>query len=96
MTADGTLKDGRLWAELSGDEVGVADGMKVDTAGRLFCCGPGGVHVFDQEARLLGRIRVPQQAANFAWGDADLLGLFITASQTLYRIRVRVAGKRLY
>ena len=96
VTADGTLKNGRLWAELLGDEVGVADGMKVDTAGRLFCCGPGGVHVFDQNARLLGRILVPQQAANFTWGDADMQGLYITASQTLYRIRVRAAGKRLF
>jgi gluconolactonase len=96
VTTEGTLKNGRLWAELIGDEVGVADGMKVDTAGRLFCCGPGGIHVFDQKAHFLGRIMIPHQAANFAWGDADLLGLFITASQTLYRIRVRVAGRRLF
>jgi gluconolactonase len=96
VTDEGTLKNDRLWAELIGDEVGVADGMKVDTAGRLFCCGPGGVHVFDQEAQLLGRIMVPQQAANFAWGNADLRSLFITASQILYRIRVQIAGLKLF
>jgi gluconolactonase len=96
VTAEGTLKNGRFWAELTGKEVGVADGMKVDSAGRLFCSGPGGVHVFDQEAHLLGRIIVPQQAANFAWGDPDLRGLFITASDVLYRLRVREAGQRLY
>jgi len=96
VTDEGTLKNGRLWTELIGEEVGVADGMKVDTAGRLFCCGPGGVHVFDQKAQLLGRIMVPQQAANFAWGDPDLKSLFITASQILYRIRVLVAGRRLF
>ena len=96
VTDEGTLKNGRLWAELIGDEIGVADGMKIDTAGRLFCCGPGGVHVFDQEAQLLGRIMVHQQAANFAWGDTDMKGLFITASQYLYRIRVQAAGLKLF
>ena len=92
----GTLVNGRLWAELQGAEVGVADGMKVDTAGRLFCTGPGGVHVYDPEAKLLGRIRVPQQAANFTWGDPDMQSMFITASATLYRIRVKVPGKELF
>ena len=89
---NGRLHKGRLWAELREDGVGVADGMKMDTAGRLFCTGPGGVYVFDQEATLLGRILVPQQAANFTWGDADLCSLYITASQTLYRLRVKHAG----
>jgi gluconolactonase len=96
VTRQGTLKNGRLWAELIGEEIGVADGMKVDTAGNLYCCGPGGVHVFDQAAHLLGRIMVPQQAANFAWGGADLNSLFITATDTLYCIRVKIAGQKLF
>jgi len=93
---DGLLSKGRLFAELSGDGVGVADGMKVDCAGRLFCTGPGGVWVYDQKAELLGRILVPRQAANFTWGDADMCSLYITASQTLYRIRVKNAGQPLF
>ena len=32
VTAEGTLKNGRLWADLIGQEAGVADGMKVDSA----------------------------------------------------------------
>lgn len=96
VTADGLLENGRLWAELTGDEVGVADGMKVDTNGRFFCTGPGGVHVFDKDAHLLGRILVPQQAANFAWGDRDLCSMYITASRALYRIQVREAGLKLF
>jgi gluconolactonase len=96
VSADGWLHKGRVWTELSEDGVGVADGMKMDTAGRLFCTGPGGVYVFDQKATLLGRILVPKQAANFTWGDADLRSLYITASQTLYRVRVKHAGLRLF
>lgn len=96
VTPDGTLANGRLWAGLIGEEIGVADGMKVDTAGILFCTGPGGVHVYDGDAVLLGRILVPEQAANFTWGDPDMKTLFITASQILYRIRVKVAGQKLF
>ena len=44
------------------------------------CTGPGGVHVYTADAVLLGRILVPEQAANFTWGDADLKTLFITSA----------------
>ena len=27
---------------------GAADGMKIDSQGRLYCTGPGGIHVFDR------------------------------------------------
>ena len=67
--------------------------MKIDSEENLYCCGPGGIHVFDRTARCLGVIRVPQPAANFTWGDDDLRSLFITATGTLYRIRVRVPGR---
>jgi gluconolactonase len=89
---DGTLENGRVWAETIGEGVGVPDGMKLDRAGHLYCCGPGGIHVFDQQAHCLGVIRMPEQAANFNWGDDDLQSLFICASTTLYRIRVQVPG----
>jgi gluconolactonase len=90
---DGTLGDGRVWAETVGEGAGAPDGMKIDSAGNLYCCGPGGIHVFDPAARCLGVIRVPEYTANFNWGDADLKSLFITASTSLYRIRVKVPGR---
>jgi len=89
---DGTLSNGKIWAELTGDGIGVADGMKIDQAGNLFCCGPGGVHIFDQDGVNLGIIKLPEQAANFNWGDDDLLGLYICASTSLYRIRMNIPG----
>jgi len=89
---DGTLANGRVWAETTGDGVGGPDGMKLDSAGHLYCCGPGGIHVFDQDAHCLGVIRMPEQTANFCWGDDDLQSLFICASTALYRIRVQVSG----
>jgi gluconolactonase len=35
-------------------------------------------------------------AANFAFGDEDLRSLYIAASSSLYRLRVRVAGLRVF
>ncbi len=80
-----------MWATVEGDGDGAPDGMKIDSAGHLYCCGPGGIHVFDPEARCLGVIRVPRVTANFCWGE-DGHSLFITASEALYRIRVLVPG----
>jgi len=92
VNRDGTLSNGKIWAELTGDEIGVADGMKFDQAGNLYCCGPGGIHVFDQVGVLLGIMKIPEQAANFNWGDHDLSSLYICASTTLHRIRVNTPG----
>ena len=67
--------------------------MKLDSRGNLYCCGPGGIHVFDPAGTCLGVIRTPEVAANFCWGDDDCRSLFITASTSLYRVRVKVAGR---
>ncbi len=93
VRSDGTLGAGVLWAELSGDGAGAPDGMKFDGDGHLYCCGPGGIHVFDREARCLGVLRLPAAAANFTWGDDDLKSLYVTASAGLYRVRMKVAGR---
>ena len=88
----GRLTNGRVWAETVGEGAGAPDGMKIDSAANLYCCGPGGIHVFDPEALCLGVIHVPEHTANFAWGDADNRSLYITASTSVYRIRVKTPG----
>jgi gluconolactonase len=93
VTGDGQLANGRVWVEVTGEGEGAADGMKFDREGNLYCTGPGGVHVFDDRANLLGVILVPEVVANFNWGDEDLCSLFMTASTSLYRVRVRVPGQ---
>ncbi len=90
--ADGALTHDRVWAETTGEAPGAPDGMKIDAAENLYCTGPGGIHVFAPDASCLGVILTPEGTANFTWGDADMRSLFITASSSLYRIRVRVPG----
>jgi gluconolactonase len=92
MKADGTLANSRLWAKTVGKGEGAPDGMKIDSAGNLYCCGPGGIHVFAPDAQCLGVINVPEYTANFCWGDDDCRSLFITASTSVYRIRVATPG----
>jgi len=89
---DGTLKNGRIWAELQPEGIGVADGMKVDQAGNVYCTGPGGIHVFDSGANYLGILYLPEQATNLTWGDSDLRSLYVTAVTSIYRLRTFVPG----
>jgi gluconolactonase len=92
VAGDGQLSGGAVWATTDGDGPGAPDGMKIDSAGNVYCCGPGGVHVFAPDAACLGVIHVPERPANFAWGDADYRSLYVTASTSVYRIRVLVPG----
>jgi gluconolactonase len=92
VTPRGTLANGRLWAETNGDKPGAPDGMKIDSAGNVYCCGPGGIHVFTPDAQLREVIETPEYTANFAWGDDDYRSLFVTASTSLYRLRLDTPG----
>lgn len=88
----GGFTGGEIWAETRGSEVGCPDGMKADAAGNVYCSGPGGIHVFSEDAECFGIIHLPSQVANFTFGGPDLRGLFVTARQSLYRLRVSVPG----
>ena len=96
VTRTGGLAGGRVWAETRGDKPGAPDGMKLDSAGAVYCCGPGGIHVFEPDGTLREVIEVPEYTANMAFGDDDYRSLFITASTSLYRIRVPVAGRPVF
>jgi gluconolactonase len=92
LQADGTLTNGRVWAEMSREGVGVPDGMKTDRDGNLYCTGPGGIHLFDPDANYLGIIQMPEPTTNLAWGDEDLCSLYVTAATSIYRLRANVPG----
>jgi gluconolactonase len=96
VTDRGGLSGGNVWAEVTGDGNGAPDGLKVDAEGHVYCCGPGGIHVFAHDSTSLGVIRVPEVAANFCWGDADMKSIFITASSSLYRARTKIPGLILF
>jgi gluconolactonase len=93
VLTDGSITAGSVWAELPGTGSDrPPDGMKLDSGGTLFCTGPGGIHLFDPVGTRLGVIVVEENVGNFTWGGRDLEMLFIAASTSMYRVRMRVPG----
>jgi len=93
VDAAGTMTRRRIFADMNaGAERGIPDGLKVDSLGRVYCTGPGGIWVFSPEGDRLGTIRFPEQAVNFAFGGADLRTLFCCAHTSVYTLRVKVPG----
>jgi gluconolactonase len=70
------------------------DGLKVDVAGNVYACGPGGVWILSPAGEELGLLRLPESPHNLAWGDHDARTLYITALTGVYRIRLRIPGVR--
>ena len=89
---DGSCGPGRLFHKLSGSEEGVADGMKVDVEGNVYCTGPGGIHIIDPAGKLLGRLKVHGQTTTLCWGDDDWRSLYYTTYHGVYRTRVKIPG----
>ena len=87
VKADGSISETREWVQLQGNEAGNADGMKVDSEGNVWTSGPGGIHILDSSARVLGRIRFPNHVSNLCWGGEDWKTLFITDHHQVYRTR---------
>jgi gluconolactonase len=94
VNGDGNTGAGRVFAnvtEMVTKHKGLPDGMKVDRNGNLFATGPGGVHIYSPEGKLLGRIETGEATANCAWGD-DGSTLYITADMWLCRLRTKTRG----
>ncbi|HTR32121.1 MAG TPA: SMP-30/gluconolactonase/LRE family protein [Puia sp.] len=69
-----------------------SDGMTLDEQGNVYLTGDG-VTVYDSTGRKMAHIAVPEPwTANLCFGGRDKRTLFITASQGLYMIRMRVRG----
>ena len=85
------LQNGRLFGKEEG-RGGVPDGMRVDLAGNLFVTGPLGIWVWDPDGNHIGTIVVPEQPANLNWGDADYRTLYITAKNSVYRLKTKTRG----
>jgi gluconolactonase len=89
VAADGTLVNGRVFANVTSTIDGLADGMKVDAKGNLYTTGPGGVWVLSPNGTHLGTIAPPETPANCGWGD-DGKTLYMTAVTSVYRVRTLV------
>jgi gluconolactonase len=90
---DGTLTDAKVFYDATSDRrPGAPDGMKVDQTGNVYSTGPGGIWIFSSEGKPLGVILTPERASNIAWGGLGRKTLYITASSSIYRVRLKVPG----
>ena len=96
VAADGSLSGGEVFTQSTGQGAGAPDGLKVDSKDNVYCCGPGGVHIFAPDGNCLGVIQTPAFCANFTWGNDDFLTFYMTSSNHLYRIPVKVPGVALF
>jgi gluconolactonase len=96
------VKDGKALSRrrvlIDAGPKGTPDGFRVDVDGNLWCgwgmgeAGLDGVHVFNPEGRLIGRIDLPERCANVCFGGAHRNRLFMAASTSLYALYVNTQG----
>ena len=95
IDARGDAGPGDLLFDMTGaDGEDAIDGLKVDVAGNLYVCGPGGVWILSAAGEHLGTLELPEAPHNLAWGDADGRTLYVTALTSIYRMRLRIPGIR--
>ncbi len=99
---DGTLKNGRRFAELflipsvldrKGRSSG-ADGMTIDEAGNLYVATYMGAQIFDPQGRFLGMLHTPVYPVNLCFGGEDFQTLCLVGYDKIFRVRTKVKGLR--
>jgi gluconolactonase len=84
LAAGGMVSNKKLHCEMG------SDGMTLDDQGNLYLTGRG-VHVFDKSGAKVTQIEVPESwTANICFGGKDRDTLFITASKSLYSLKMTV------
>lgn len=82
------LSNERVFAAI---DPGIPDGLRVDSHDNVWISAADGVHCFDREGKLIGKIFVPETVSNIAFGGARGNQLFITATSSVYSIYVNTA-----
>jgi gluconolactonase len=94
MSADGTkLGKNHIFAESS---VGLFDGFRIDSDGRIWTSAGDGVHCFDPDGTLIGKILIPELVANVCFGGPKLNRLFICGTTSLYSCYLAINGNKTY
>jgi gluconolactonase len=73
-------------------QAGTFDGVRIDDGGRIWAAAEDGLHCFDPDGTLIGKLHVPEVVANFTFGGPKRNRLFICATSSLYSIMVNVTG----
>jgi gluconolactonase len=91
VAGGGTLSGGDVFATC---DAGTFDGLRLDDRGRVWAAAHDGLHCFDPDGTLLGKLHLPEIVANLVFGGPRRNELYITASSSLYSLRVTMTGAR--
>lgn len=86
---DGAFGRASLFAKI---EPGIPDGLRLDVDGHLWISAADGVHCYEPDGTLIGKILVPEPVANLTFGGKRRNRLFITASTSLYAVFLNTKG----
>ncbi|MGI8925337.1 MAG: SMP-30/gluconolactonase/LRE family protein, partial [Tepidiformaceae bacterium] len=93
VRADLSLGERTLFVDQRGDaRRGAPDGMKVDSEGRLWTTGAGGVSVHTAGGEYLGVFESDEHAANLTFGGANFATLYLTAFTSVFSVQTAVRG----
>ncbi len=93
VAADGTLSSGDVFAVPTN---GAFDGFRCDDAGRVWTSAGDGVHCYDPDGTLIGKVLVPERVANVVFGGPKRNRLFICATTSLYAVLLPVNGAKTF
>jgi gluconolactonase len=88
---NGSVSNARIFydaSESAKTEKGLPDGLKIDKQGNVFATGPGGVWVFNQDGKVLGKIKISELTSNCAFSP-DEKTLYVTADMYVVRVKLR-------
>jgi gluconolactonase len=89
VTAGGDLTGGDVFATC---DAGTFDGLRLDDDGRIWAATHEGLHCFTPDGTLVGKLHVPEIVSNLTFGGARRNVLFITASSSVYALKVNING----
>ena len=75
-------------------DAGSFDGIRLDDAGRIWAAAHDGLHCFEPDGTLLGKLHVPEIVSNLTFGGPKRNDLFITATSSVYSLRLNICGVR--
>ena len=99
---DGTLSNKQHygWLQVADtDENAWSDGLRPDTAGRMFVATKIGIQILDQLGRVNAILPVPpsnSQSSNCSFGGASFNILYVTCGDKLYRRRLKTKGVNFF
>ena len=94
VSADGTkLGKNKIFADCS---VGLFDGFRIDSDGRIWTSAGDGVHCYDPDGTMIGKILIPELVSNVCFGGPKLNRLFICGTTSLYSCYLAINGNKTY